>query len=347
MWTDALGRSKATSNAGTLGGSVTISSSGTAAPTASTSSALVTRTTYDTFGRIEKSYDTGGIATGYEYDAAGRKVAEIRNAAGGSKTLATRDNDLYTRYTYVKGLMTEMWVDVDGDNNPDSDDQVTTYDYSIPSGSAPSAPAYLNLLRKVTYPAGQQTGGSGTSTDIVLYGYNRLGQQTEVWDQNGTKRLISYDNSGRKMAESVPTFGTLASGVSVDSTVGAVVLGYNARGQVDNIRQYADGTAGANPSGSPLDEVIYSYDGWGNVIRFGQDHNGTLAPRTGAHRPRADRHCLRRVTGIRQPVPTRRGACRFVRLPTRSTASTSCLRSSTPSAARRQPTRRSIHQRVS
>jgi len=282
MWTDALGRSKATSNRGTLGGSISIGSSGTAAPTASSSSALVTSTTYDAFGRIGKSFDTGGIATGYEYDAAGRKVAEIRNAAGGSKSLATRDNDLYTRYTYVKGLMTEMWVDVDGDDNPDSDDQVTTYDYSIPSGSAPSAPAYLNLLRKVTYPAGQQTGGSGTSTDIVLYGYNRLGQQTEVWDQNGTKRLIAYDNSGRKMAESVPTFGTLASGVSVDSTVGAVLLGYNARGQVDNIRQYADGTSGATPSGSPLDEVLFRYDGWGNIIRFGQDHNGTFATTSGS-----------------------------------------------------------------
>jgi RHS repeat-associated protein len=282
MWTDALGRSKATSNAGTLGGSVTISSSGTAAPTASTTSALVTRTTYDSFGRIDKSYDTGGIATGYEYDAAGRKVAEIRNATGGSKTLATRDNDLYTRYTYANGLMSQMWVDVDGDGTVDSDDQVTTYDYSIPTGSAPSAPAYLNLLRKVTYPAGQQTGGSGTSTDIVLYGYNRLGQQTEVWDQNGTKKFINYDNAGRKIAESVPSFGTLASGISVDSTVGTVLLSYNARGQVDNIRQYADGTSGATPSGSQLDEVIYEYDGWGNVVRFGQDHNGGFAKTSGS-----------------------------------------------------------------
>ena len=283
MWTDALGRSKATSNRGTLGGSISIGSSGTAAPTASSPSALVTSTTYDAFGRIGKSFDTGGIATGYEYDAAGRKVAEIRNAAGGSKTLATRDNDLYTRYEYTNGLMTAMWVDVDGVTPYDSSvDQRTIYDYSIPTGSAPSAPAYLNLLRKVTYPAGQQTGGSGTSTNIVLYGYNLLGQQTEVWDQNGTKRLIAYDNSGRKMAESVPTFGTLASGVSVDSIVGAVLLGYNARGQVDNVRQYADGTSGATPSGSPLDEVIYRYDGWGNIIRFGQNHNGTFATTSGS-----------------------------------------------------------------
>jgi len=280
MWTDGLGRSIASANYGANSVPLSVGSSGTAAPTSSDTAKLVSRTEYDDFGRVLRSIDageSGGTPTAFGYDGAGRKVTEIRNAVGGAMTSPTRDNDLYTRYTYSKGLLSSIRVDLEGDGDPGSDDQVTIYDYSIPTGTAPAGPPVKNLLRKVTYPAGQQTGGSGSSNNIVRYGYNRLGQQTEVWDQNGTTRLISYDKAGRKIAETVPTFGTLASGISVDSTVGAVLLGYNPRGQIDNVRQYADGTGGITPSGSPLDEVIYRYDGWGNVIRFGQDHNGEYA----------------------------------------------------------------------
>lgn len=48
---------------------------------------------------------------------------------------ATGDDDNYVRYVFAKGLQTQMWVDLDGDNVQDADDQVTTYTYGTPKGN--------------------------------------------------------------------------------------------------------------------------------------------------------------------------------------------------------------------
>ncbi|MBL8762105.1 MAG: hypothetical protein JNL50_12465 [Phycisphaerae bacterium] len=46
------------------------------------------------------------------------------------------------------------------------------------------------------------------------------------------------------------------------------------RGQTQTVTQYDHATAG---SGSVVDEVKYTYDDWGNVTLFEQDHNSAAA----------------------------------------------------------------------
>ena len=50
----------------------------------------------------------------------------------------------------------------------------------------------------------------------------------------------------------------------------------------DHFHLHIDGTGDMSPAGSALDEVIYIYDGWGNVKTFGQDHNGVVTTGSGS-----------------------------------------------------------------
>ncbi len=68
-------------------------------------------------------------------------------------------------------------------------------------------------MRAVIYPDSDDVAsplGDGTDStyDRVEYEYNRLGQQTEFKDQNGTVHTYSYDSRGRKTTDAVTTVGT-------------------------------------------------------------------------------------------------------------------------------------------
>ena len=64
-----------------------------------------------------------------------RRIAEVRNYKNGTPSGVTGDDDVYTRYTYSAGRMATVWVDFDGDNTIDTNDQVTTYTYGPTKGT--------------------------------------------------------------------------------------------------------------------------------------------------------------------------------------------------------------------
>lgn len=231
------------------------------------------------YGTFLEVSDPKGTVTRTWFDDAGRKVAVIANAGGSAPADGNaRDHDIYTRYDYSAGLMTASWIDMDGDGAIDSGDQVTKYFYGVtedPGGSnAKYSKLYSNrLLHAVVYPdstnSGTSTGDFYTGSDAwaVTYGYNALGQQTYRKDQSGNVFAREYDGDGRMTAESATTIaGTFDTGVQRIETA------YDDRGLMDTVTQ-KDGPSSGDDI---LDQLQYSYDGWGNLTKFEQDMDSAI-----------------------------------------------------------------------
>ncbi|MGE0438834.1 MAG: hypothetical protein AB7P94_18010, partial [Steroidobacteraceae bacterium] len=229
---------------------------------------LVTSTTYDTDGTVLETTDPKALVTRFLYDDAGRKVADIRNYVNGTPSGPTGDDDVFTRYVYTSGRMTQMWVDLDGDNVQDAGppaDQVTTYTYGVTKGTSAgdSTISSNDLLWKATYP------DSSSGTDLVTFAYNAQGQ--EIWkkDQAGNILETVYDTGGRKTDTKATTINT---GAGFDDLVKRISLTYLPRGLASTVTQYDAAT-----SGNALNEVKYEYDDWGNITKFLQDRDGAVS----------------------------------------------------------------------
>jgi len=235
---------------------------------ARSASALRTSTEHDTDGTVLQVTDPRGIATRYLYDRLGRKTASIANYTGTIGSTADRDHDVYTRYAYAAGQMTKMWVDLDGDNTEDSDDQVTRYEYDT-TDSAVSAHCGLsvkNLMTKAIYPPQNSTQAEADRT--VLFGYNAQRQQTWTKDQVGVELAMSYDVGGRLTT----TIATIPAGSGIDAAVRSIRLAYSGRGQVETVTQYATTT-----STTVVDQVKYEYDDRGMLATLYEDPNSEVA----------------------------------------------------------------------
>jgi RHS repeat-associated protein len=278
VWYDSLDRPVTAAFYGTNSATdnvATFDRDGLSEPTASDTNPttrIVSRTVYADDGTVKETVDANGRATRFVYDAAGRLVASIGHYTGGSLTNPVRDHDVYTRYVYENGLQTKVWVDLDGDNTEDSDDQVTEYVYGTTKGTpgsgspVQSAIATGHLLREVIYPPGQA--GSAQADRTVTYAYNAQGDQVWTKDQAGNITQTDFDTAGRETHRRI---STLAGGF--DGAVRRISTTYLARGLVNKVTQYDNATVG---SGSLVDDVKYTYDDWGNLYQFKQDVDSDL-----------------------------------------------------------------------
>ncbi|MFN7021239.1 MAG: RHS repeat-associated core domain-containing protein [Phycisphaerales bacterium] len=279
-WYDDLDRPKTAAFYGTNSATdnvATFDRSGLSEPTGSDTNPttrIVTKTVYDTDGTVKETVDANGRTSKFVYDQAGRLVASIGNSTGASTPISTaaRDTDIYTRYVYTSGLQIKVWVDLDGDNTEDSDDQVTEYVYGTTKGTpgsgspVQSAIATGHLLREVIYPPGQA--GSAQADRTVTYAYNAQGEQVWTEDQAGNITQTDFDTAGRETHRRITT---LASGF--DGAVRRISTTYLPRGLVNKVTQYDNATAG---SGALVDDVKYTYDDWGNLYQFKQDVDSDL-----------------------------------------------------------------------
>ncbi len=259
------GTNHATENAGTF------DRDGLTEPTASSASVIVTRTVYHTDGTVAESIDPKGRRTRYAYDDAGRVVATIANYTGASTPITgeVRDHDIYTRYAYEHGLRRFVWTDKTGGftggfpPSVGASDQVTEYIYGTtlqdPDEPMESGIASGHLLREVVYP--EQEDMQPKADRAVRYAYNAQGQVIWTEDQDGNIIRTIHDELGRETARRVTSLAT-----GYDGTVRRIGMTYLDRGMVDRVTQYNAPTAG-----SVVDEVQYTYDGWGNVLSFVQD----------------------------------------------------------------------------
>ncbi|MBX3403604.1 MAG: hypothetical protein KF699_09370 [Phycisphaeraceae bacterium] len=270
---DGLDRVTHTVMVGTNGGS-TFNYPGDLSTTPSATN-LVTQTIYNDSGTVLATIDPRTKQTRFEYDDAGRRIAVIANWTGATPPLGTtnRDEDIYTRFVYQNGHQIKMWVDLDGDNAVDTDDQVTEYVYGVGKGASfpDSKIAHGGLLARVIYPPQYTSGGGQPATDRdVWFAYNAQGQ--EVWRQDQTELEIQqdYDVGGRLTHRRVIAMDTAG---DLDTTVRRISYEYTPRGQTETVTQWDDEAPG---SGDELDQVKYTFDDWGNMTNIEQDHNGVV-----------------------------------------------------------------------
>lgn len=275
MYYDTLDRHVNTVQLGTEAidgvGSATFTRSSYSLPSTSDTE-LVTTTTYNKDGTVLEVAQAKDDVTRFLYDQAGRTIATISNYVNGTPGT---DDDNYVRTVYANGQMWKLWVDLDGDNAVDSDDQVTEYLYGTEKGTLGSQISSTNeyysqiatghLLTTVIYPT--QDGGSTTTNRSVHTAYNALSEAAWTKDQNGTVIATDFDLGGRILERTVPSLGT-----DVDGWVQRIVLDYTNRGQTLTVDQYA-----ATSGGSPINGVKYTYDDWGNIAQLDQDFDSAVA----------------------------------------------------------------------
>ena len=108
-----------------------------------------------------------------------------------------------------------------------------------------------------------------TSSDVVAYTYNRLGQQTTITDQRGTIRSIYYDTLGRKTNDCVSTVGG-----DTDNAVLQIATAYEVRGMVQTVTSYNNATVG---SGTVLNQMQLTYNTFNQLVEEQQDHATTVS----------------------------------------------------------------------
>ncbi len=262
MWYDRFGRTTDMVRYGTNGGS-NFDRDGLSVPSRSDTE-LLTEQTYNDDGTLQSTTDPRNLERRIEYDDLGRQTVVIANYVNGTPSGDTGDDEIYTRYVFTDGLRTKMWTDVDGDNTIDAGDQDTIYTYGTTKGvsAGDSKIQTGHLLQKVQYP--DSSGG----TDVVTFAYNAQNQQIWTKDQEGNIIETDFDDSGRQTHKRITTLDA-----DFDGAVRRISTTYNNRGQRELVTQYDNATVG---SGSVVDEVKFTYEDWGNVSKFEQDHDSAI-----------------------------------------------------------------------
>jgi len=215
----------------------------------------VTRYSYTEAGLLESRVNPLDETTTISYDASGNMAA--RTEADGTTTRYNYDETgRIVKITYDDGQEVEYTYDVLGRRMTMLDSNgLTRYTYDA-----------LNRPTEIIDPRGQNvryewTVNSQRSRVIypdnrsVSYTYNAAGQISNVIDGWGQQTSYAYDNNGRVKQRTLPTGATSS-------------YHYDALGQIEQIRHQ---TAG----GQLLEQLRYSYDAVGNVLRKERQEQGS------------------------------------------------------------------------
>ena len=255
-WYDPIGRKIATANYGTNSG--TAPTRPDSAPTRS-DTVLVSSAEYDATGKAFSVTDSAGKVSHREFDSLGRMTKTIQNYVDGG-TANDQNVTVETAYT-IDGHVSTLTA-----KNSTTGEQVTRYIYG--TTLTDSGVARTDLLRGVVYPDSDDTTTLGSGSDGVYdhveYKYNRLGEPTEVKDQNGTVHEYVYDAIGRQTADKVTTVGN-----GVDDFVRRIAKTYEVRGMTEHVTSYD-----AVTDGNVVNDVLRQYDTLGRLTREYQEHEG-------------------------------------------------------------------------
>jgi RHS repeat-associated protein len=217
-------------------------------PPASSSTVLVSNTSYDDAARVYRTTDPLGYITQTSYDNANRTTEKVE--AYGTSVART------TNWTYTLDNLVATLIAV----NSNTGNQTTAYTYSTTLNT--SGVARNDLLVSVTFP--DSTNGS----DVVSYTYNRQGQQATVTDQRGTVRTFYYDKLGRQTDDCVTTVGA-----GTDTAVLRISTTYESRGMVQTVTSFDTATPG---SGTVLNQCAMTYNALSQLTQEQQEHSGAV-----------------------------------------------------------------------
>ncbi|MEJ7594318.1 MAG: hypothetical protein WKF77_22505 [Planctomycetaceae bacterium] len=261
MYPDALGRTIATANYGTNGGTALSRSS--TIPTRS-DNVLVTSTVFSSAGNVQSSKDPMAIETRFEQDAVGRETKRIMNyvvsssssssSSGGCAPSAETNVTVETAYN-ADGNVSSITA-----KNSTTGDQTTQYVYGTTLSD--SFVASSMLKRAEIYP------DSVDSSDKIFFEYNRLGETTKITDQGGTVHEFDYDKLGRQTQDRITTLGS-----GVDGAVRRISSTFEVRGMRESVTSYDNATVG---SGSIVNDTKFSYNSFGQLTADYQSHSGAV-----------------------------------------------------------------------
>ena len=264
-WQDGVGRTVATANYGTNGGSA-LSRPNTIP--ASFDTVLVSLTRLDDAGNAYESVDPAGMVTRREFDDLGRTITEIENYQPGSSSSSSsssssgddcqpsEDTNVTTRCTFTPDGQQATMTAVNGQTG----DQTTTWAFGTTLDDSDIASS--QLLRSITYP--DSTSGS----DVVAYGYNRQGQKTSLTDQRGCVHEFEFDKLGRQTHDRVTTVGS-----GVDDAILRLSTEYEVRGMVQTLSSWNNASVA---SGDVVNQCLFQYNDFQQLIADYQEHDGEV-----------------------------------------------------------------------
>ncbi|MEZ6129138.1 MAG: RHS repeat domain-containing protein [Planctomycetaceae bacterium] len=239
---DALGRTQAAVNCGTNGGSALTRPS--TIPAVS-DTVLVTLTDYDSAGNRSSTTDAAGMVTQFSYDDAGRETSRVMNPSTSSSGGGSVDTDITVHTAYnADGNVSSLTAD-----NASTGNQVTQYVYGTTLSDSGIASSLLK--RKEIYP------DSTSSSDVILFAYNRQSETTQITDQGGTVHEFDYDKLGRQIHDRVTTLGS-----GVDGAVRRITTSYEVRGMKATVTSWNDASV---TSGNVVNEAQFTYNDFGQL----------------------------------------------------------------------------------
>ncbi len=252
---DALGRTVATANYGTNGGTALTRSS--TVPTRS-DTILVTSTDFDSSGNLQDTTDPSAVVTRFEYDAVDRETKRIMNYVTGSSSSGSGSVDtnvtVHTAYN-ADGNVKSLTAD-----NAATGNQKTEYIYGTTLSDSEVASSLLK--RKEIHP------DSVSSSDVILFEYNRQSDTTKITDPGGTVHEFDYDKLGRQTHDRVTTLGS-----GVDGAVRRISTTYEVRGMKATAASWNNASV---VSGNVVNEVEFTYNNFGQLTHDYQAHSGTV-----------------------------------------------------------------------
>lgn len=244
-WSDPLGRNVATAFVGSNGQA----NRPTSIP-ARSETALVSQQFFNDRGELELTrspdYISGTAGKGElkrTYDDAARVVEQIE--AHGSSMART------VNYTYHSSSQVQTMTL----SNPHTGNQTTTYQYGT-TGATAAELVHGSRLAKIIYP----------NLSEKTFKYNRQGDVFEMKDPNQSVHKFEYNGVGKLTSETIETLGA-----GVDGRVRRIGLDYDSRGRLRTTSSYSD-TQGH----TTVNQVIRTYDDFGNVKIERQGHDGTI-----------------------------------------------------------------------
>jgi RHS repeat-associated protein len=234
---------------------------------------IVALTEYDAAGRAYRSIDNLDRITETQYDDAGRVVKTIQNYDDGTVEETDTDCDSTVDYEYDSGgrLVTMTAYNAKGSSNG-VQSQATKYLYqSQINASWQTAVVYPDstdvLSQNQTTSVWSITTDNG---DHVSASYDRLGRTTTKTDQRGVEHTYVYDSAGRLAHDRVTDLGESA---IVDDAILRISTSYDDVGRVQTVTSCDDADVG---EGNVVNQIEYVYDGWGQVAREYQEHDGAV-----------------------------------------------------------------------
>jgi RHS repeat-associated protein len=153
-------------------------------------------------------------------------------------------------------------------SNPDTGDQVTTWQYG--TTLATDGIARTDLLKAKIYPL--DVNAIGQVIRQITYTYDQQGRVTLSKDTNGTEHAYVLDKLSRVTQDRATVLGT-----GINAAVRRIALEYTDRGQLSKVSSHNNATVG---SGTIVNQVALSYNAFNQLIEDAQSHSGATSGST-------------------------------------------------------------------